>query len=157
MLFQWMKNLIMYLLLSGIAINLTPGKNYRRYISFFTGLVVIIIIMEPISYVLKSDGILDSFLSGVTDFTSDAYGEDGSSVLYDYYDMSLEEAIKQTLSKKGIKISKVSVLSGEDKKIIKVNIYLLGKENVDISENEIKKYLHEVYNLDIDSIYVIRR
>ena len=55
MLYGWMKSLVIYLIFAGAVINLSPSGNYKKYIKFFTGIVAIIILMKPISYIFGFD------------------------------------------------------------------------------------------------------
>jgi hypothetical protein len=50
-----MKNLVAYMLLSALAINMTPGKNFRRYISLACGLIMILLLISPVVNILGGD------------------------------------------------------------------------------------------------------
>lgn len=76
-----MKNLIVYMILSAVVLNLSPGKNYRRYIALFSGLVLIIMLARPVSELLNIDS--SSFLMSIENYVY--YGNDVTN------DVSLEE------------------------------------------------------------------
>ncbi|MGN0435685.1 MAG: hypothetical protein ACI4D8_03540, partial [Wujia sp.] len=125
MLFGWMKSLIIYLILAGLAVNLSPGKSYKRYIGFFNGLIVIIILGKPISYILGlSGGDIDKFTEGIDNYLYSNSSFVVADNMYDYYDMSLDIAMENTLRENGIVVDKLLAISDEDGKIISVNIYV---------------------------------
>lgn len=157
MLFSWMRELIMYMLLSSIATNMSPGKDYKKYISFFSGLVVILILAEPARFLLGAvNGNLNIFTGTIDEYLMYNYELNNVGSIYDYYDMSLEESIKHFLADRGNEVEKISVITDDNDIVIDLHIYLKEKESVAAIE-EIKKSIEEVYNIDSDSIYVIRR
>lgn len=48
-LYQWMKNLAFYMVVITAALQLIPGENYKKYVRFFAGLILILMLAEPIS------------------------------------------------------------------------------------------------------------
>lgn len=157
MLFSWMKELILYMLLSSIVTNMSPGKDYKKYISFFSGLVVILILAEPARFLLGAvNGNLNIFTGTVDEYLMYNYELSNVGSIYDYYDMSLEESIKHFLTDRGNEVEKISVITDDKDQIIDLHIYLKEKRR-EASIEEIKKSVEEVYNIDSDSIYVIRR
>lgn len=50
---EWMKNLSGYLILAAVLEYLVPQEQYRSYIRFFTGLVLAILLADPLLQILK--------------------------------------------------------------------------------------------------------
>ena len=50
MLFGWMKSLIFYLLLATIVTHMAPSNQYKQYIRYFIGLVVIVLLASPLKF-----------------------------------------------------------------------------------------------------------
>ncbi len=162
MLYGWMKTLIVYLIFSGAIINMSPSGNYKRYINLFTGLIVIVILSNPISYIfnLKSADV-DILAKSVGKYMEynqqlESYGE-----IYDYYDISISEAIRISLEEKGYTIEKVEVITNGEL-LVSCRIYCNRKSNCSTEDNtnieiNIKNYVSQVYNVDFDSIYIVRR
>ena len=46
--YQWMKQIASYLVLMTVAMQLVLGETYKKYIRFFVGLILILMIIEPI-------------------------------------------------------------------------------------------------------------
>lgn len=53
MLFGWMKSLIFYLLLATIVTHMAPSNQYKQYIRYFIGLVVIVLLASPLNSCLN--------------------------------------------------------------------------------------------------------
>ena len=138
--------------------RLVPEKNYSRYISFFMGLVMIIILSRPIIYIFKLDkeDYLDRLERNVDEFlTVNSYSGSGSGTKGEvsYYELSLNEAVKYVCENEGYEIKDVSVITDNDKNVLSCVIYING--NYD--ENNIKNLINDVYKIDFESIYIVRR
>ncbi len=57
-LYQWVENITFYLILITVAMQLLPNQSYKKYIRFFMGLVLIIMLANPI---LKIFGLKEAF------------------------------------------------------------------------------------------------
>lgn len=58
-LYGWIQNIAAYLVVSAAVLHAVPGKQYTKYIRFFSGLVLILLLISP---VLRVAGIEESFL-----------------------------------------------------------------------------------------------
>jgi len=47
--YQWMRNIAFYLVLVVVVMQLVPGEEYKKYIKFFTGLIFLLMLMQPIT------------------------------------------------------------------------------------------------------------
>ena len=47
-LYQWIENIAFYLIIFTVAIQMIPNNSYKKYIQFFTGLILIIMLAGPI-------------------------------------------------------------------------------------------------------------
>lgn len=57
-LYQWMENVAFYLVILTVAIQLIPNNSYKKYIRFFMGLILIMMLSGPI---LKIFDVEESF------------------------------------------------------------------------------------------------
>lgn len=57
-LYEWLKNLAFYMILLTAVIRVLPNNQYQKYIRFFAGLILVVLLMTP---VLKLTGMKDSF------------------------------------------------------------------------------------------------
>lgn len=155
MLYSWMKDIIIYLILSGIVINISPGDNYKKYINFLSGLIVIVILCEPLTYVFNlSVGDIDSLYDDAGYFIEKNSLDEKFGQGNDYYSLSLDESILNHLTGLGYKVSKISVIMDEDNNISECIV--MTEESRDVC-TEIKNVISEVYNVEVNSIYIVRR
>ena len=61
-LYQWVENIAFYLVILTVAIQLIPNKSYKSYIHFFAGLVLIIMIANPIIKLFGMEYEFNNFL-----------------------------------------------------------------------------------------------
>ena len=57
-LYEWMMNIATYLIIVAAVLQAIPGKEYKKYIQFFSGLVLVLFLFSPI---LKLSGMMDTF------------------------------------------------------------------------------------------------
>lgn len=58
MVYSWMKNTAFYLVIMTAVLEVLPRNTYKKYVRFFTGLVLILLVLSP---VLKWTGTVDTF------------------------------------------------------------------------------------------------
>lgn len=46
--YEWLRNLSFYLILVTAVVHVLPGNGYKKYIHFFTGLVLISMLLMPV-------------------------------------------------------------------------------------------------------------
>lgn len=44
----WIQNITFYFIIVTLILQMSPDKSYRKYIQFITGLILILLLMEPI-------------------------------------------------------------------------------------------------------------
>ncbi len=57
-LYQWVENIAFYMVFMTAALHLIPGDGYRKYLKFFTGMILILLVVSP---VLKLAGLEQTF------------------------------------------------------------------------------------------------
>ncbi|MCU6748163.1 MULTISPECIES: stage III sporulation protein AF [Lachnospiraceae] len=57
-LYDWIMDITSYLIVVSAVLQVIPGKEYKKYIQFFSGLVLILLLCTPI---LKLSGMQDTF------------------------------------------------------------------------------------------------
>lgn len=56
--YEWLKNLTTYTILVAIVMQLIPNEEYRKYVRFFCGMVLIVMLVTPL---LQLGGIKEAF------------------------------------------------------------------------------------------------
>ena len=57
--FDWVKDIVFYLILLTVVTHLIPGKKYEKYVRLFTGMVLIMVVVRPVVQVFSLDEIFD--------------------------------------------------------------------------------------------------
>lgn len=55
-LYDWIRNLAFYLVVMTAMLEVVPGNAYKKYIQFFTGLVLILLVVTPVLEVTGTSG-----------------------------------------------------------------------------------------------------
>ncbi|MDO5126551.1 MAG: stage III sporulation protein AF [Eubacteriales bacterium] len=154
--FGWMKSMILYLILSGVVINFAPNENYKRYIRFFSGLMVIMLLANPIQYIFRlGSGNINSFVAEMERDMEHISGNHFYDNMYNYYEMGISEGIRITLMEANINVERVEVLTDKSGGCVKTTVFLTNSEKSD--DITIKKLISKVYNLEDARIYIVRR
>ena len=45
---QWLKNITFYYIIVTLILQMTPNQEYKKYIQFFTWLILILLLAEPV-------------------------------------------------------------------------------------------------------------
>ena len=156
MLFGWMKSLIFYLLLATIVTHMAPSNQYKQYIRYFIGLVVIVLLASPLKFLFEfGSGDLQELLQEIehVEGQESVAGVGGS--ITDYYGMGIREGLKKELQ--GYSVEDVAIITDAGGELLQCTIYISEAKATEEMEKEIKKYISDVYNLEDARIYVVRR
>lgn len=58
--YSWVKDIIFYLILMTMLMNLLPDNKYRKYVRLFAGMLLIIIVASPIINLFSGNNILET-------------------------------------------------------------------------------------------------
>ncbi len=61
--YEWVRNIVIYLILNTIIMNLLGSSSYKKYISIVSGMILLLIVVSPFLKLLNMDGILDYYLN----------------------------------------------------------------------------------------------
>ena len=65
-LFDWIRSIIYYLIFITVVVNLLPNKKYEKYIRFFAGVVLILLVLKPITGGLRLDDTLAYYFESIS-------------------------------------------------------------------------------------------
>ena len=63
-LYEWIRNVAFYIVIITAVIQILPNKTYKKYIHFFTGLVLILLLMTPVLKILGMDNLSNPLQQG---------------------------------------------------------------------------------------------
>lgn len=58
--FEWVRGIVFYLILLTVVSHLVPGKKYEKYVRVFTGMLLVVIVIQPVRTFLDKDGEVDT-------------------------------------------------------------------------------------------------
>ncbi len=146
--YTWVKNIIIFLILVNILSNLVQSANYKKYTKIFTGMVLIIIVIAPISKILNLGNKLDfNFNSELVKLDTrlsdidfgDIENKKNELILNEYKD-EITNQIKDFALKEGLNVKSVDLKINEETsdnnygKIENINIILTKN----LSDSQIK-------------------
>jgi stage III sporulation protein AF len=69
--YGWIKNIVIYMIINNIIMNLLGNKSYKKYVSIISGMILVLIVISPLIKLMKLDENLDYFLE-YNDFAIEA-------------------------------------------------------------------------------------
>jgi stage III sporulation protein AF len=173
-----MKNLIAYMLLSALVEKLVPGKSYQRYISLTGGLIMIMLLVRPLVSIFGGDDSelikkIENYIDAADDI--DYSLEDITGAVYeaesfledkpDYGTAGNEETLRSILKNLGAELENLEIMKDKNGEILRIIVVVsvAYDENaeadlIDEDDNtQIKKCVAEIYNIDTENIYIVRR
>lgn len=129
--YQWMKNLTFFHVLTTTVLHILPDKRYEQYIRLFMGLLLALMICTPVfSLVGKSSELLNGFQKYYGEEEQARMENEAEGIrktfLREAYKKELEKQIRRLLSDAGIFSEKISgveaEITAEKKLLVKINL-----------------------------------
>ena len=60
--FAWVRNIVVYMILNTIIMNLLGDKSYKKYVSIVSGMILLLIVIAPLLKLTKLEDSLDYFI-----------------------------------------------------------------------------------------------
>lgn len=60
-LYEWIENIAFYMVIITVAMQMIPNNSYKKYIRFFTGLILILMLANPILKIFGMEQELQEF------------------------------------------------------------------------------------------------
>jgi len=161
-------------------LNCLPSNQYRKYVQFFLGIVLLILLSKPLLKLVNLDSVLDDKLSSETleqelkSSRNSAYSVEGvqEGLLEDAYAKEIEGQISDMFKEQEIQVDEIKVtLKGEEDnlQVEKISLSasnmqepLYREEGDDMDRNfqrkldEAKTKLSQVYEVDESHIDISR-
>lgn len=161
---HWMKEfLILYLLLT-ILMQLAAVEEYKKYLRFLSGIVLLLVLISPLLRLLTGDSrleILQSYdrfweqLDAVSKDTGELEFSQSGWDLAAYEDAVAADILSQ-VQQKNLPVSRVSVSLSEAYQIKRVTVWLdvlRGKEQP-LAKEELLAFLTEKYQLEQTQVII---
>lgn len=176
MIYGWMKNLAFFFIFMTAVLNCLPDNRYRKYVRFFLGMLVIIVLARPLTEFLHLDETLEDVVSremleiearGLGDRLE--MGDVQEEYLLRGYESEIADQIHAFLQERGIVPVETEVQLDRDKMEVSDIRLIISADTADIlyeSEKKekvreleetaetVKRELSEVYQVDAEHIDV---
>lgn len=121
-LYGWVRNIIMFIVLTTIITNLLGKSSYKKYVNLITGLILLLIVINPLIELLRIDDKLDYFFSTNNLLAATKEKElifeeidigKSASILQEYKD-KIAEQVSTILEKENLYPSYTNIVVDED-------------------------------------------
>lgn len=120
--YTWIRNIVIYMILNTIILNLVGGKNYKKYVSIVSGMILVLIVISPIMNFMKVENKLDFFLKEndfsveTSEFKMDLnrMEETQREALFVEYKKKIKEQVEEELATEQLKLTEFDVELNQD-------------------------------------------
>lgn len=114
-LYDWVKNLAVFMIFISIIRNLLPKSHYEKYVKLFTGMLVILLVLQPLSGFLGVQDRIDTL------FSLDLYSQEMDEMKADFvqagsgyedallneYEEQIKKQVTLLLQEEGVQVSQI--------------------------------------------------
>lgn len=100
--------MMIYTIFMSIILQIIPKKQYEKYIKFYMGLLLLLLLFIPMFELLGADKkIKQLYQSYENQWVNNEDIEENKKIIYKQYEESIGEELKEVLEKKGYKIQRI--------------------------------------------------
>lgn len=115
--YTWIKNIIIYMILNTIIMNLLGNSSYKKYVSIVSGMILVLIVISPLMNVMDLEDNLDYFIQSnefaveTSNFQSDLsqMEEKQKDLVFDEYQKKIQKQITDMLLVEGVYLTNISL------------------------------------------------
>lgn len=135
--YTWIKNIVVYMILNTIIMNLLGNKSYKKYASIVSGMILVLIVISPLMKLMKLDENLDYYLQSndfsieTSEFKNDLsrIEEEQRDAIFAEYIGKIKQQTKELLQEEGVYLKSFQLTIDQD-----VNSATFGEiTNMDIT------------------------
>jgi stage III sporulation protein AF len=120
--YDWVKNIVIYVILNTIIMNLLGNNSYKKYVSIVSGMILVIIVVSPLMKLLELDENLDynfmadNFSVETSDFKNELsqIDEQQKAAVFKDYEDKLKNQVKDMLLEEGISLTSFQLTFDQD-------------------------------------------
>ncbi|MDD5937017.1 MAG: stage III sporulation protein AF [Clostridiales bacterium] len=125
-LYDWMKNIIVFMILTTVILNLLGKSNYKKYVGLITGLILVLLVIRPILTLVGKAEYMDfsleslESLSDAQDFEHEIFAMEEQrevDILSEYRKVIMKQTNK-LIGEKGLEVVTMAIDVEEDKSSI---------------------------------------
>ncbi|MDF2941781.1 MAG: putative rane protein [Herbinix sp.] len=160
--YTWIRNIVIYMIMNTIIMNLLGNKSYKKYVSIVSGMILVLIVVSPLMKFMKLDENLDYYLQ-INDFaieTSDFKNdlnrmeEKQSDAIFAEYQDKIRLQVKNLLLEESVHLDSFHLTIDKNTKsstfgeILRMDM----TANMEQNEEEDKEELLQIDEIDIARI-----
>lgn len=128
--YDWIKDILYYLILISLVYQLLPNENYRKYMKLFSGILLVIIVLKPLKIFIQEDS-LDSVKAAFQQYDSndeeikakvEEFKDEQEQLSQEYVSEQLKEQVQKIVEDRGFYIESAHVETQDDKEVLCINI-----------------------------------
>ncbi len=160
--YSWIRNIVIYMLMNTVILNLLGNKSYKKYVSIVSGMILVIIVVSPLIKLLKLEDKLDYYLEfndysiETSDFKNELKVMEAKQTdeIFSEYEKQIKEQVEQLLLEDQVKLKNCKITldrnakSSTYGKMIGISITAAVEKN---KEKDTKKRLR-IDEIDIQKI-----
>ncbi len=108
--YSWIRNIVIYMIINTIIMNLLGNKSYKKYVSIVSGMILVLIVISPLMKLMKLEENLDYFLQSndfaieSSDFKNELYQmeEKQSSAIFTEYKERIKVQVEGLLQEENV-------------------------------------------------------
>jgi stage III sporulation protein AF len=149
--YNWIKNIVIYMIINTIIMNLLGDKSYKKYVSIVSGMILVLIVISPLVKLLKLDENLDYFLQynyfsiETSDFKNqlEQAEEKQDEAVFSEYSKKIKEQVKELLLNDNVYLKTCNITMDEDPEsntygeILAINITASVEQTEEASTNQL--------------------
>ena len=121
-LYSWIRNIVVYMIMNTIVMNLLGNKSYKKYISIVSGMILVLIVITPILKLVKLDQSLDYFFNSknfvvdTSEFQNELEGveKDQQEAVFAEFENEIKEQVKEMLQKENVSVDSIDIIFNTD-------------------------------------------
>lgn len=168
--YSWIKNIIIYMIINTIIMNLLGNKSYKKYVSVVSGMILVLIVISPVMKLMKINENLDYYLQSnefaieTSDFKNRLYQmeEEQSEAVFNDYERKVKLQVEELLHSYNIYLDSFDVTIDRDSKsqtfgeIQYMGISGTMKDNLE-EKKKSSLQIDQVDRIDIAQIEIVDR
>lgn len=115
--YTWIRNIVIYMIINTIVMNLLGNKSYKKYVSIVSGMILVLIVISPLIKLMNLEANLDYFIEAndfaveTSNFKNDLsqMEEQQVDIIFAEYKEKIRTHVEELLSKEKVKVESFRV------------------------------------------------
>lgn len=162
---NWMKEFMVVYLILTVLTQLCAAQPLKKYLRFFSGMILLLLLLSPVLHLLGKDGKLEEKVSyetfleqldGIRQDSKKLEFINNDNTIHRYEDAVARDILRQINGQK-LSVSKVQVTLNGQYEIENVSVWIsvsVSKEEKKDTKKKIVQLLQDMYGLGEDQLWI---